>query len=181
VKTEEDPLDPNPPGSFRQTLAAIRHVEDAVRRETALDALALRYGFFYGPDTGISSAGPIALFVRQRKLPIVGGGTGIWSFVHIEDAVRATVAAVSRGAPGIYNVVDDEPAPVYTWLPALADALGAKPPRRVPIWLARFAIGEGGVSMMTDIRGASNLKARRAFGWEPVYASWRRGFIEGLG
>lgn len=181
VKTEEDPLDANPPRSFRQTLAAIRYLEDAVRRETALDALALRYGFFYGPGTGISSDGPIATLVRRRKLPIVGGGTGVWSFVHIEDAARATVAAVTRGAPGIYNVVDDEPAPVHTWLPALAEALGAKPPRRVPVWLARFAIGEGGVSMMTGIRGASNVKARRELGWEPVYPSWRRGFVEGLG
>src|SRR5690606_4875058 len=130
VKTEEDPLDPDPPASFRRTLAAIRHVEDTVRAATDVEALALRYGFFYGPGTGIARTSPILDLVRNRRMPIVGNGGGIWSFIHIEDAARATVAAVSRGAPGIYNIVDDEPAPVAAWLPFLASAIGAKPPRR---------------------------------------------------
>lgn len=180
VKSEEDPLDPSPPASFSQTLAAIRHLEEAVRRTTDLEALALRYGFFYGPGTAIAQDGPIVELVRKRRLPVVGDGGGIWSFVHIRDAARATVRAVSRGAPGIYNIVDDEPAPVSAWLPFLADAVGAKPPWRIPAWLAKFAIGEGGVSMMTQIRGGSNDKAKRELGWQPIYASWRRGFVEGL-
>jgi 2-alkyl-3-oxoalkanoate reductase len=181
VKTEEAPLDPSPPASFSKTLAAIRYLEDAIRRTVDLQALALRYGFFYGPGTGIAKDGPIVDLVRKRRLPIVGDGAGIWSFIHIQDVARATVAAMSRGEPGIYNVVDDEPAPVSTWLPFLADVLGAKPPRRVPVWLGKLAIGDGGVSMMTQIRGGSNAKAKRELGWQPVYPSWRRGFVEGLG
>jgi nucleoside-diphosphate-sugar epimerase len=181
VKTEEDPLDTNPPASFRQTLAAIRYLEDAVRGATDVEALALRYGIFYGPGTGIAKDGPIVGLVRKRWVPIVGDGAGIWSFIHIQDVVRATGAAMSRGAPGIYNVVDDEPAAVITWLPFLAGVLGAKPPRRVPAWLGKLAIGDGGVSMMTKIRGGSNAKAKREFGWQPIYPSWRRGFVEGLG
>lgn len=180
VKSEQDPLDPNPPASFSQTLAAIRYLEDAVRGATDLEALALRYGFFYGPGTAIADDGPIVELVRKRRLPIVGDGGGIWSFIHIQDAARATVEAVSHGAPGIYNIVDDEPAPVSTWLPFLADAVGAKPPWRIPAWLAKVAIGDGGVSMMTEIRGGSNEKAKRELGWRPVYPSWRRGFVEGL-
>ena len=180
VKSEQDPLDPNPPASFSQTLAAIRYLEDAVRGANELEALALRYGFFYGPGTAIAEDGPIVELVRKRRLPIVGDGGGIWSFIHIQDAARATVEAVSHGAPGIYNIVDDEPAPVSTWLPFLADAVGAKPPWRIPAWLAKFAIGDGGVSMMTEIRGGSNEKAKRELGWRPVYPSWRRGFVEGL-
>src|SRR5574337_2050382 len=181
VKTEEDPLDPNPPTSFSKTLAAIRHLEDTIRKAMDLQALALRYGPFYGPGTGIAKDGPVVELVRKRRLPIVGDGAGIWSFIHIHDAARATVAAVSSGSPGIYNVVDDEPAPVRTWLPALADAVGAKPPYRVPAWLGKLAIGEGGVSMMTKMRGGSNAKAKRELGWKLDYPSWRRGFVEGLG
>ena len=181
VKTEEDPLDPDPPASFRKTLAAIRYLEDTVQRAADLEALALRYGFFYGPGTGIERDGPLLDLVRKRRMPIVGDGGGIWSFIHIEDAARATVAALTRGGPGIYNVVDDEPAPVSTWLPALAAAVGAKPPRKVPVWLGRLAIGEGGVAMMTRIRGGVNAKAKRELGWQPLYPSWRRGFVEGLG
>jgi nucleoside-diphosphate-sugar epimerase len=141
----------------------------------------LRYGFFYGPGTSIAKDGLIVELIRRRRIPIVGDGAGIWSFVHIQDVARATVAAMSRGAPGIYNVVDDEPAPVSTWLPFLADVLGAKPPRKLPVWLGKIAIGDGGVSMMTKIRGGSNAKAKREFGWQPIYPSWRRGFVEGLG
>lgn len=133
VKTEEDPLDPNPPASFSKTLAAIRHLEDTVRRTMDLQTLALRYGNFYGPGTGIAKDGSIVELVRKRRMPIVGDGAGIWSFIHIEDVARATVAAMSRGAPGVNNVVDDEPAPVSIWLPALADAVGAKPPYKVPV------------------------------------------------
>ena len=181
IKTEEDPLDPTPPATFRKTFAAIRYLEEAVRRTTDLEALALRYGFFYGPGTSIAKDGAVVELVCNRRIPIVGDGAGIWSFIHVQDAARATVAAVSSGAPGIYNVVDDEPAPVSTWLPLLADVLGAEPPRQMPVWLAKLLIGDGGATMMTQIRGASNAKAKREFGWEPIYPSWRRGFVEGLG
>src|SRR5262245_18362747 len=166
VKTEEDPLDPNPPASFSKILAAIRYLEDTVRKTTNLQALALRYGFFYGPGTGIAKDGLIVELVRKRRLPIVGDGAGIWSFIHIRDVARATVAAVSHGDPGIYNVVDDEPAPVSTWLPALAEAVGAKPPYKVPVWLGKLAIGGSGVSMMTKIRGGSNAKTKGELGWQ---------------
>jgi nucleoside-diphosphate-sugar epimerase len=181
VKTEEAPLDPHPPAAFSRTLAAIRYLEDAVRQAEGLEALALRYGFFYGPGTSISRSGSVVELVRRRRLPVVGNGKGVWSFLHIEDAARATMAAITRGAPDIYNVVDDEPAPISVWLPALAQAVGAKPPFHVPAWLGRPLIGEGGLSMMTQIRGGSNAKARRELGWEPIYPSWRRGFVEGLG
>lgn len=181
VKTEDDPLDPHPPVSFSKTLAAIRHLEMAVREATDVEALALRYGLFYGPGTAIAKDGLFIDLVRKRRFPIVGDGAGIWSFIHIEDAARATVAAISHGAPGIYNVVDDEPAPVSSWLPYLAKVLGAKPPRRVPVWLAKLLIGEGGVMMMTQIRGGSNAKAKRELGWTPIHPSWRRGFVEVLG
>lgn len=180
VKTEEDRLDPHPPAAFTQTLAAIRHLEDRVRRTVDLQALALRYGAFYGPGTGIAADGPMVELVRKRLMPIIGNGAGIWSFVHITDAACATVAAVSNGSPGIYNIVDDDPAPVSLWLPALAAAVGGKPPFRVPIWLGKLAIGEGGTSMMTEIRGSSNAKAKRELGWKPTYQSWRQGFVEGL-
>jgi nucleoside-diphosphate-sugar epimerase len=178
VKTEEDPLDPAPPASFSKTLAAIRYLESTLRKTTRLQALALRYGFFYGPGTGIAKDGAIVNLVRKRRMPIVGDGTGIWSFIHIEDAARATVAAIPRGAPGIYNVVDDEPAPVSSWLPFLAEVLDAKPPWKVPVWLAKLAIGDGGVSMMTRTRGGSNAKAKGELGWQPIYPSWRHGFVE---
>lgn len=181
VKTEEDPLDPNPPASFSKTLAAIRYLEDTVQRSVDLQAFALRYGAFYGPGSGIAKDGAIVELVRKRRIPIVGGGSGIWSFTHLSDAARATVAAMSHGDPGIYNIVDDDPAPVSAWLPALAEAVGAKPPFKVPVWLGKLAIGDGGVSMMTEIRGASNAKARRELQWQPLFASWRRGFVEGLG
>jgi nucleoside-diphosphate-sugar epimerase len=181
IKTEDDPLDPHPPKSFSKTLAAIRYLEDAVRNADGVEALALRYGMFYGPGTGIAQDGVLVELIRKRRFPIVGDGAGVWSFTHIDDAARATVAAITHGPPGIYNIVDDEPAPVAVWLPFLASTLGARPPRRVPVWLARLLIGEGGVAMMTQSRGGSNAKAKRELGWQPVYASWRRGFVEGLG
>jgi nucleoside-diphosphate-sugar epimerase len=180
VKTEEDPLDPNPPANFSKTLAAIRYLEHAVQTSTVVEALALRYGFFYGPGTSIARNGSIGELVHKRQMPVVGSGAGIWSFIHIQDAVAATVAAISQGAPGIYNVVDDDPAPVAAWLPYFAEVLGAKPPRKVPAWLAKFMIGEGGVSLMTKIRGASNAKAKASLGWKPKYPSWRQGFVDGL-
>lgn len=180
IKTEKDPLDPNPPSGFRETHNAIRHLENVVERSEKVEALALRYGMFYGPGTAISSNGAIVNLIRKRKFPIVGDGGGIWSFIHIEDVTQATANAVTRGNPGIYNIVDDEPAPVSDWLPCLAQVLEAKPPPKIPLWLARLLIGEAGVSMMTKIRGGSNSKAKRDLGWTPVYSTWRDGFAKGL-
>jgi nucleoside-diphosphate-sugar epimerase len=179
-KSEEDPLDPDPPANQRASIAAIRHLERAVLEAGDLEAIALRYGNFYGPGNTIGRGGEIVELVAKRKMPIVGDGAGVWSFIHIADAASATMAAIDRGGPGIYNVADDEPAPVAEWLPELAKAVGAKPPRHVPVWLGRIAIGDVGVSMMTRIRGASNAKARRELGWEPRYRSWREGFVSGL-
>lgn len=179
VKTEEDPLDRNPPQKFRRTLEAIRYLESAVAGQTALEGLILRYGFFYGPQTAIGEHGSIVDDVRKRRVPIAGGGTGVWSFIHIDDVARFTLAAIERGAPGVYNIVDDDPAPVSQWLPALAEVLGAKPPRRIPAWLARFMMGDA-VVVMTSARGASNAKAKRAFGLNLMWPSWRVGFRRGL-
>jgi 2-alkyl-3-oxoalkanoate reductase len=168
VKTEEDPLDPKPVSTMRETLDAIRHVEQAV---VGAGGIALRYGGFYGsPDDAQLE------LVRKRRFPIVGDGGGIWSFIHLDDAATATALALEAGAPGIYNVVDDEPAPVSEWLPVLADVIHAKPPRHVPRWLARILAGEAGVALMTEIRGASNEKAKRELGWTLRYPSWRQGF-----
>jgi nucleoside-diphosphate-sugar epimerase len=168
VKTEEDPLDPSPVPDMRQTLRAIEHLEAAVAGE---GGIALRYGGFYGsPDDAQLE------LVRKRQFPLVGDGAGVWSFVHLEDAASATVLAVERGDPGIYNVVDDEPAPVRAWLPALAAAIGAKPPRHIPRWLARLVAGETAVVLMTECRGASNAKAKRLLGWSLRFPSWREGF-----
>ena len=183
VKSEEDPLDEAPPKQVRETLAAIRYLERAVTGADWIEGIALRYGGFYGPGTSISlEPGADQLeMVRKRRLPIVGEGTGIQSLIQIEDAAAATVAAVERGQPGVYNIVDDEPAPAAEWVPALAEAVGAKPPRRLPRWLIRLVAGEATVVMMTEVRGASNAKAKRELGWELRYPSWRQGFREGLG
>ncbi len=180
VKTETDPLDPYPTAASRQTLAAIRHIETTVPKATDLVGTVLRYGTLYGPGTGLGEGGDLLEMVRKRKWPVVGGGTGVWSFIHIDDAARATVAALDHGGPGIYNIVDDEPAPVSEWLPYLAEALNAKAPRRLPSWLARPLIGEHGVSIMTQVRGSANAKAKRELGWTPSYPSWREGFCTGL-
>ena len=174
VKTETDPLDPTPAPGAVSSLAALRHLETAVVGYG--EGLALRYGGFYGPGTTLSADGPHTELVRQRRFPVVGGGGGIWSFCHIDDAASATVAAVERGAPGLYNVCDDEPAPVRDWLPVLPAALGAKPPRHVPAWLARPLIGAQGMVMMTTARGMSNAKAKRELDWTPAHPSWRDGF-----
>jgi 2-alkyl-3-oxoalkanoate reductase len=178
VKTEEDPLDPSPTSASRQTLEAIRHVE---RATTDAGGLALRYGGLYGPGNVIGRGGELLAMVQDGKLPLVGGGTGVWSFCHVDDAASATAAALTRGAPGVYNIVDDDPAPVSEWLPELARIVGAKPPMHVPALLARSLIGEHGVSLMTKVRGSSNAKAKRELGWELRYPSWREGFRTGLG
>ena len=183
VRTEADPLESDPPAAVRAQLVGIVHVERAVPAIEWGEGLVLRYGGFYGPGTAISLAPDalMAALVRKRRFPIVGDGGGVWSHVHIEDAAAATVAAVEHGAPGVYNIVDDDPAPVREWLPALASALGAKPPRRTPRWLGRLVAGEPATLMMTEARGASNEKAKRELGWQPRYPSWRQGFAQGLG
>ena len=178
VKTEDDQLDPQVPKQMRPALHAIRYMEEAVLGADGLDGLVLRYGGFYGPGTGLEPGGPHFEMVRKRRFPIVGDGGGVWSFIHIEDAAEATAAAITGGEPGVYNVVDDDPAPVSEWLPELAAALGAKPPRRLPLWVARLVGGEHFVALMTDVRGASNTKARHELGWNPRHASWREGFRE---
>jgi 2-alkyl-3-oxoalkanoate reductase len=180
VKSEDDPFDAKPPESFTKTLSAIRSLEDKVRNTTFLEAVALRYGNFYGPGTAIGRGGTVYEMVRKRRLPIIGGGGGIWSFIHVLDAAHATITAMSRGTPGIYNIVDDEPAKVATWLPALAKAIDAKPPYNIPHWLGELLVGKAGVSMMTEIRGCANAKAKRELNWKPVYPSWRIGFVDGL-
>lgn len=183
IKREDAPLDHDPPRAMRQVLAAIRHLEAAVMRADWTEGVVLRYGWLYGPGTSIAldPLGSQVDLIRKRQFPIVGGGTGIWSFVHVEDAATATLAAIEGGPAGIYNVVDDDPAPAFEFLPALAAAVGAKAPMRVPRWLGRLAAGEVAVRAMTEIRGASNDKARRELGWHLRYPSWRQGFIEGLG
>jgi|SRR5262245_36482338 len=178
VKTEDDPLDPDPPKACRQTLAAHRYVGETVPAADGIEGVVLRYGAFYGPGTTLSPDGIHVKAIRKRQFPIIGAGDGIWSFVHIDDVAGATVAAVERGDKGIYNVVDDEPTPVAEWLPYLADVIGAKPPRRVPVWLGRLVGGDFAVSIMNEIRGSSNAKAKRELGWQPKYSSWREGFKE---
>lgn len=168
VKTEDDPLDPSPPDSARKTNAAMAYLDQAV---TDAGGIALRYGGFYGA-TNDGLVGP----VRKRQTPVVGDGSGVLSFIHLYDAAAATVLALEHDGPEIYNIVDDEPAPTRDWLPVLATALGAKPPRHVPNWVGRLFMGEG-LAMMTQARGASNAKAKRELGWQPRYASWRQGFM----
>lgn len=182
VKTEEDPLQNSPPKTVSESLGAIKYLERTVTGAAGIEGLALRYGGFYGPGTslGINPDGEQVEMIRKRRFPIIGDGGGIWSLVHIEDAASATAAAVERGAPGVYNVVDDEPAPVGTILTELAKVLGVKPPRRIPRWLGRLIAGEGNTIMMTEVRGAANDKAKRELGWELRYPSWRLGFREGL-
>jgi 2-alkyl-3-oxoalkanoate reductase len=181
VKTEDDPLDPDPPAELRRTLDAIRYLESAVLEAEGLEGVVLRYGGFYGPGTSAGEGGYMLDDLRRRRFPVIGAGTGVWSFVHVDDAATATLAALERGAPGIYQIVDDDPAPVSAWLPALAAAAGARPPRRVPAWLARLLAGEHAVVLMTEGRGASNAKAKRELGWRPAHPSWRQGFRTGLG
>jgi 2-alkyl-3-oxoalkanoate reductase len=176
VKTEDDPLDPNPPAMQRESLAAIRHLERVVPAAAPMEGIVLRYGSFYGPGGSDDFVG----LIRKRRLPVIGGGAGIWSWLHLRDAAAATIAAMEQGAPGVYNIVDDDPASVAEWLPYLARTVGASAPMRIPAWLGRLAAGEVGVSMMTQIRGSSNAKAKRELGWRPAWPSWRDGFSRGL-
>ena len=176
VKSEEDPLDPTLAREMRETLAAIRHLEEAVLDARWTEGIVLRYGAFYGPGTSLAPGGEQLEIVRKRKFPLIGDGGGVWSFIHIADAAEATVAAIERGHRGVYNVVDDDPAPVAEWLPALAQEVGAKKPMRVPRFVGRLFAGEAGVVAMTDARGASNAKAKRELGWRPAHPSWRQGF-----
>jgi nucleoside-diphosphate-sugar epimerase len=180
VKTEQDPLDPAPPSQMRETLEAIRHLEHAVTAADWTEGIVLRYGAFYGPGTSMARGTEQFEMVRKRKFPVVGTGRGVWSFIHIADAAEATVAAIERGRRGIYNVVDDDPASVAEWLPALAHELGAPKPWHVPRFVGRLAAGEAGAVMMTEIRGASNAKAKRELGWQPMHPTWRQGFAAGM-
>jgi 2-alkyl-3-oxoalkanoate reductase len=175
VKTEDDPLDEHPPAQMRASMDAIRYLERAVT-SAPLEGVALRYGSLYGPV----SSDMFIRMLKRRQVPMIGSGAGIWSFLHVTDAAAATVAAVQAGPAGIYNVVDDEPAPVAEWLPVVAKAVGAKPPLRLPAWVGRLAAGEAGLSMMTQVRGSSNAKAKRELGWQPVWPTWRDGFAHGM-
>jgi nucleoside-diphosphate-sugar epimerase len=177
IKSEQEPLDPHPAPQTRRSLDAIRHLETKV---TEYNGIVLRYGGFYGPGTGLEPEGEQLRLVRKRQFPLLGEARGVWSFVHIDDAAAATVAALEHGKPGIYNIVDDDPAPVAEWLPYLAEVVGAKPPRHLPLWVGRLVGGEHMVVMMDESRGASNEKARRELGWEPAHHSWRQGFEEVL-
>jgi nucleoside-diphosphate-sugar epimerase len=176
IKSEDEPFDRNPPApAMRRTLDALIRQEDLIR-SASLDGVVLRYGSFYGPG----ASDELVELVRHRKLPLVGDGSGVWSWIHIADAAAATVAAVEGRATGVFNICDDDPAPVSQWLPYLAEALGAKAPRKVPAWLARLVAGDTVVAMMTQIRAASNEKAKRELGWKPRWSSWRQGFRDGL-
>jgi 2-alkyl-3-oxoalkanoate reductase len=180
VKKEGDPLYRDGPWPFSRTIEAVESLESAVTQTPGIEGLVLRYGFFYGPGSAYASDGGIAAQVRKRQFPIVGGGDGVFSYIHVDDAAAATKTAVERGAPGIYNIVDDDPAPIREWLPAYAEALGAKKPRRVPKLLARLVAGRYAVMLSTELRGASNEKARRELGWTPSHPSWREGFSQTL-
>lgn len=178
IKDEEAPLFAGAPRPFDETVAALEDLERQVTADEQFDGLVLRFGQLYGPGTYFGEGGSQTGEAMKRRLPIVGKGGAVFSFIHVEDAAAATLAAVEGGAPGIYNVVDDEPAPMSEWVPAFAKALGAKPPRRVPVWLARLVAGAGGASLATETRGASNAKAKRELGWKPSHPSWREGFAD---
>lgn len=180
VKSEDDELYVDGPAPFDTAIGALHALETAVRGADGLEGVVLRYGYFYGPGTSYAADGSIARQVRARRFPIGGRGTGRWSFIHVDDAARATIAAVEGGPPGVYNVVDDEPAPVSEWLPVYAAALGAAPPRRLPAWLVRLVAGRFAAFGMTQARGASNARARGRLGWAPQWPSWRQGFAETL-
>ena len=180
TKTEEDPMEPDPPAHQRRSLAAIRRLEETVLGADGIEGVVLRYAALYGPGTDLSLDGKLAAMVRKRRFPVIGDGAGVWSFIHIDDAAAATVAALELGAAGIYNIADDDPAPVSEWLPDLARALGAKPPRHMPLWLGRLVAGEVVASMFTENRGAANGKAKRGLGWTLLYPTWREGFRTGL-
>ena len=178
-KTEEDPFDPAPVNGMRQNQAAMEHLEKAVLDAGRTEGIILRYGWFYGPGTSMAPGAETFELIRKRKFPVVANGGGVWSFIHVADAADATVAAIEQGKPGVYNIVDDDPAPVAEWLPELARQLGTKAPLRVPRFVARLLAAEAGVVMMTDIRGASNAKAKRALAWRPAHPSWRYSLATG--
>ncbi|HEY0163077.1 MAG TPA: NAD(P)-dependent oxidoreductase [Edaphobacter sp.] len=180
LKTEEDDLDPTPPPQMKTTLDAIQTLEHTVVREQGFTGIVLRYGPFYGRLSSISFEGALAEELRSRKLPIIGQGTGVWSFIHLHDAATATLAAITRGQRGLYNIVDDDPSPAIEWIPFLAECLGARPPMHIPNWFARMAVGEHAVTMMNDIRGVSNAKAKAELEWAPRWSSWRQGFRDAL-
>jgi nucleoside-diphosphate-sugar epimerase len=176
VKREEDAVDASPAVGMGANVAALRHLEEAVLGATWTEGIVLRYGWFYGPGTSMAPGQDSYELVRRRKFPMVGSGGGVWSFIHVADAAEATVAAVEHGSRGVYNVVDDDPAAVAEWLPVLAEQLGAKRPMRVPRVVGRLLAGEFAVLMMTELRGASNAKAKRELAWHPAHPSWRQGF-----
>jgi nucleoside-diphosphate-sugar epimerase len=178
VKDESAPLVQDPPKTFRESAGALVELERLTLGADGLDGIVLRYGQIYGPGTGYASDGAIAEQVRARRFPIVGDGGGTFSFIHVDDAAEATLAAIERGAPGAYNVVDDEPAPAREWIPHYAQVIGAPPPRRVPTVIARLVAGSYGVLFMTEMRGASNAKIKRELGWQPARSTWREGFAE---
>jgi nucleoside-diphosphate-sugar epimerase len=180
VKDEDDGLDPHPTTVTTQTLAAIEHLERVVPAAEGMDGIVLRYGLLYGPGTAFGPGGDMTRLIRERKLPILGRGAGVWSFVHVDDAAEATVAAVAHAGSGVFNIVDDDPARAAEWLPVAAAALEAKPPRRLPVWLARPVAGEQVVAMMTQMRGSSNARAKAELGWRPGHPSWREGFRHAL-
>jgi nucleoside-diphosphate-sugar epimerase len=181
LKNEDDPFDATPPANQKESLEAIQYLESKILKAKEMRGIVLRYANFYGPGTSLGLNGEIVRQVRKRKLPIIGNGAGVWSFIHVDDAADATIAAIKYGKAGVFNIADDDPAPVAVWLPALARALNAEPPRKIPAWIGRIAAGEVGVSMMTKIRGISNKKAKHELNWEPRYKSWREGFRTGLG
>jgi 2-alkyl-3-oxoalkanoate reductase len=181
VKDEEAPLYRDAPPPYDESADALLALEGATTHTEGVEGVVLRFGFWYGPETTFATDGHTADQVRRRRFPIVGRGTGMFSFAHVDDVASATITAVEGGAPGIYNVTDDEPAPVSEWLPAYAEALGAPPPRRVPGWLASLLAGRYVTFMMNELRGASNAKARRELGWSPRHESWRQGFRDALG
>jgi 2-alkyl-3-oxoalkanoate reductase len=181
VKDEEAELAKGAPPPFGDAVDALADLERQVLEAEAMEGLVLRFGNFYGQGTMFAADGSQADEARRRRLPVVGKGTGVFSFIHVEDAAAATVASVERGAPGVYNIVDDEPAPMHEWVPAYTEALGTKPPRRVPVWLAKLVAGPAIAGNAIHLRGASNAKAKREIGWQPRYASWRQGFREALG
>lgn len=180
LTTEADAFDPDPPRTMRQSLRAIEQLEASVTRAAGISGIVLRYGSFYGPGTSLDTNGSMTEQVRRRKFPILGSGAGVWSFIHIDDAATATQIAIEGAPAGIYNIVDDDPAPVSVWLPDLARVLGAKPPLHLPVWLGRILAGEAVVSLMTKVRGSSNAKAKRVLPWQPNHSSWREGFCTGL-
>jgi nucleoside-diphosphate-sugar epimerase len=181
IKSEEDPVDDSPNGVARANTEAIRHLEEAVLGAEWTEGIVLRYGWFYGPGTSLAPGAEQLELIRRRKFPLVGDAGGVWSFIHVADAAEATVAAVEHGSRGVYNVVDDDPAPVAEWLPALAQELGAKKPVRVPRFIGRLFAGEFAVVMMTELRGGSNAKAKRELAWRPTHPSWRQGLAVAAG